>query len=74
MLTEEGIECLRRRHPAMGAFFVEPRCPHPPASAGTFSLWEKDDTGCGLSKRGSRFSHWEKLSAELTDEGVRCLF
>ena len=28
------------------------------------------DTGFGLSKRVSCFSHREKLSAELTDEGV----
>ena len=28
------------------------------------------DAGFGLSKRVSRFSHGEKLSAELTDEGV----
>jgi hypothetical protein len=32
MLTEEGLR----------AFTMESVTPHPPASAGTFSLWEKE--------------------------------
>ena len=32
MLTEEGV----------GPLTTKARSPHPPASAGTFSLWEKE--------------------------------
>ena len=54
MLTEAGVAPL----------LLESRSPHPAASAATFSLWEKDGAGFGLSKKGSRSSLREELSAD----------
>ena len=51
---------MQKEAPAMVPLLFEIRSPHPPASAGTFSQWEKDITRCGLSKKGSRSSQWEE--------------
>ena len=61
MLTEEGLRALA----------AKTLPPHPPPSGGTFSPWEKDGPRCGHSRKGSRSSQWEELSAELTEEGLR---
>ncbi len=40
-LTDEGIgTCRMRHHPCR--FILQDHSPHPPPSAGTFSLWEKE--------------------------------
>ena len=39
---------MQKEAPAMVPLLFEIRPPHPPASAGTFSLWEKVDRRFGL--------------------------